>query len=242
MVCLNQRSFPTIQESVEVPGQGISPTGKEGLPRGSLPPEEKHGRGAGTVPVTASVPTRQLDPRPRTQTRPAELLIDSHPVIAAVNRAGEPTTATVATEPDSRDLGRRPPMGVMQTQTPTQPMRVQYDLVSGQSFLTPIRGEDARPVPHTDAVFQSQGHDTQEDGTQNQLHAANTGYARGGGILRLPPPSPGRPSGGGQINWGPTVFRTGFGRWGGQRQRASRGSAQSFGGSRQGPDAVDIRP
>ena len=31
MVQLNQRSFPTLQESVEAPCQGISPTGKEGL-------------------------------------------------------------------------------------------------------------------------------------------------------------------------------------------------------------------
>ena len=162
-----------------------------------------------------SVPTRQLDPRPRTQTRPAELLIESHPVKAAVNRAGEPATATVSTEPGSGDLGRRPPMGetrlsgtasAMQTQTPAQPMRVQYDLVSGQSFLTPIRGEDAPPVPHTDAVYHSHGHDSQEDGTLTQLLSANTDYARGGGILHLPPPSPGRPSGGGQINGGQPFF------------------------------------
>ena len=89
MVQLNQRTFPTIQESVEVPNQGISPTGKEGLPRDSSPPGEKicypPWRGAGSVPVIASVPTRQLDPRPRTQTRPTDQMI---PVRAAVNRAG----------------------------------------------------------------------------------------------------------------------------------------------------------
>ena len=94
----------------------------------------------------------------------------------------------------------------MQTQTPAQPMRVQYDLASGQSFLTPIRGEDAPPVPHTDAVYHSHSHDSQEDGTLTQLLSANTGYAGGGGILHLPPPSPGRPSGGGQINGGQPFF------------------------------------
>ena len=105
MVQLNQRSFPTIQESVEVPHQGISPTGKEGLPRDSTPPGEKlcypPWRGAGTVPVIASVPTRQLDPRPRTHTRPTDHMIESHPVRAAVNRAGEPATVTVSTEPST---------------------------------------------------------------------------------------------------------------------------------------------
>ena len=89
MVQLNQRTFPTIQESVEVPDQGISPAGKEGIPGDSPPPGEKlcypPWREAGPVPVIASAPTRQLDPRPRTQTRPTDQMI---PVRAAVNRAG----------------------------------------------------------------------------------------------------------------------------------------------------------
>ena len=152
-------------------------------------------------------------------------MLETHPVRAAVNRAGEPATFTVSTEPVSGDLGRRPPMGetrlsgtaAMQTQTPAQPMRVQYDLASGQSYLTPIRGEDAPPVPHTDPVYHS--HDTQEEGTLPRLLSANNGYARGGGsytylpaILwatrdcRARPHSPGRPSGGGQINGGQPFF------------------------------------
>ena len=128
--------------------------------RDSSPPGEKlcypPWMGAGSVPVIASAQTRQLDPRQRAQTRPSDQMIEPHPVGAALNRTGEQATITVSTEPGSRDLGRRPPMGetrlpgtstAIQTQTPAQPMRVQYDLASGQSFLTPIRGEDAPRYP-----------------------------------------------------------------------------------------------
>ena len=94
------------------------------------------------------------------------------------------------------------------------------------SFLTPIRGEDAPLVPHTDPVYHSP--ETQEEVTMPRLLSANSGYARGGGILHLPsndslgnprlqsPHSPGRPPGGGADQWGPTLFRAKPGRGGRQ--------------------------
>ena len=107
-----------------------------------------------------------------------------------------------------------------------QPMRVvQYDIASGQSFLTPIRGGNAPPVLHTDPVYHVSG--TQAEGATPRPISANSGYPSVGGIVHLvptgdslhnqqflsPPHSPGRTTTvGGSDQRGPTLFRSRAGR------------------------------
>ena len=199
-VLVNQRNFPTIQESLRE--RARSPPPEEGKQRAQTRPSdhvmEPHPGGVvssrvreqfilhGTVfadappewngemrshpastGMTGQVPTYaisgpgQTDPRRRTQTRPSDQLMEPLPVGVVPNRVGGPATVTaIMTDYGTTELGRRTPMGenrptgtAIQTHTPAQPMRVQYDIASGHPFLTPIRGEDAPPVLHTDPVY-----------------------------------------------------------------------------------------